>query len=138
MSTHPLLDVAVKAAGGLERWHRVREIQATVSSGGLAFLGRLRGAKRHLKISASPVELRAVLTQFPSAGHRGMFDRSGVRIETENGHVVQQREDARPERNSPAISHLRGSSARPYGFRTGGSLFRNSADRPPRAGLTPS
>jgi len=57
MSRHPLLDVAVKAAGGLERWHRVREIQATVSSGGLAFLGRLRGAKRHLKIGASPMEL---------------------------------------------------------------------------------
>src|SRR5262249_16507128 len=34
----------------LERRRKVREIRATVSSGGLAFLGRLRGAKRHLKI----------------------------------------------------------------------------------------
>lgn len=95
MSTHPLLDLAVKAAGGLDRWHRVREIEATVSSGGVAFLGRLRGAKKHLKISASPKELRAVFTRFPAVGYRGVFDRSGVRIETENGHVVQQREDGR-------------------------------------------
>src|SRR5262249_10346470 len=80
---------------GLERWHKVREIRATVSSGGLAFLGRLRGAKKHLKISASPTDLRAIFTPFPSAGRRGVFDRSAVRIETEEGQVVQERGDPR-------------------------------------------
>jgi hypothetical protein len=95
MTMHPLLERAVEAAGGLERWRRVREIRATVSSGGLAFLGRLRGPKHHLKVTASPTEPRAVFSSFPSAGHRGVFDHSGVRIETENGRVVQQRERPR-------------------------------------------
>jgi hypothetical protein len=95
MTMHPLLERAVEAAGGLERWRRVREIRATVSTGGLAFLGRLRGPKHHLKVSASPTEPHAVFSPFPSAGHHGVFDHSGVRVETENGRIVQQRERPR-------------------------------------------
>jgi hypothetical protein len=90
MSTHPLLELAVSAAGGLERWQRVREIRATISSGGLAFNGRLRGAKRNLNVSVSPTELRTVFTPYPSRGYRGVFERDEVRIETEERRVVKQ------------------------------------------------
>ena len=95
MNTHPLLKLAVAAAGGLERWQRVRELRATMSSGGLAFNARLRGAKRHLTVSVSPSELRAIFTPYPSSGYRGVFERAGVRIETEDGRVVQHRENPR-------------------------------------------
>ena len=95
MSIHPLLELAVSAAGGLERWRKVRELKAIVSSGGLAYLSRLRGAKRHLTVGVSPTEPRAVFTPFPAQGCRGVFDRAGVRIETEDGRVVQHRKNPR-------------------------------------------
>src|SRR6516162_6838282 len=95
MSVHPLLNLAVDAAGGLERWQRVRELRATVSSGGLAYFGRLRGAKRHQSVRVSSTELRTVFTSYPSRGYRGVFDRSGVRIETEDGRTIRHREDPR-------------------------------------------
>jgi hypothetical protein len=95
MSAHALLELAVAAAGGVERWQRVRELRATVSSGGLAYNGRLRGASHHLKISASPSELRTVVTPFPKPGYRGVFDRGGVQIETDDGRVVRRRDNPR-------------------------------------------
>jgi hypothetical protein len=34
MNVHPLLERAIAAAGGLEKWQRIRELKATMSSGG--------------------------------------------------------------------------------------------------------
>jgi len=62
MNAHPLLELAVAAAGGLKRWREIRGLKATISSGGLAFNVRLRRAKRHLVVTVSPNELRAVFT----------------------------------------------------------------------------
>lgn len=95
MKSHALLDLAVAAAGGSERWQNVREVKATISGGGLAYNLRLRGSMRHLAVSVSPTEIRTVFAPFPSPGYRGVFDRAGVRIETEDGRVVKSRESPR-------------------------------------------
>ena len=69
MQTHPLLKLAVDAAGGLERWKHVREVHATMSSGGLAFNARLRGAKRHLTAPAG-ASTRRPRMESPNASSR--------------------------------------------------------------------
>lgn len=63
MNVHTLLEPAIAAVGGLEKWQRIRELKATMSSGGLAFSARLRGAKRQLTVSVSPNEPRAEFTK---------------------------------------------------------------------------
>ena len=45
--------------------------------------------------TVTPNELRADFTPYPSSGYRGVFEGTGVRIETEDGRVVQRRENAR-------------------------------------------
>jgi len=94
-SGHPLLDFAVEAAGGLSKWERAREVRAQMSSGGLAFNSRLRGAMRHFQVVASARQPRTVFSSFPKKGYRGVFDSGQVHIESDDGHVVASRSNAR-------------------------------------------
>ncbi len=90
-----LLDRAVTAHGGLERWEGIREVALRVSAGGLAFASRFKGrALRGREASVGTGEPRTVLSPYPSAGRRGVFEAGEVRIEAD-GRIVARRENPR-------------------------------------------
>ena len=84
-----LLDTALTAHGGLDRWDQLQHLMLDVRmrgnilllKGRSPFIGRL-----HVVVDTRRVH--AVLTPFPRAGCRGIFDADGVRIETDDGRLV--------------------------------------------------
>ena len=92
-----LLDRALEAHGGAERFRTANEIVADLASGGFAFtMKRQSGALARFEGRVSTSEPRSVLSPFPRPGQRGVMERGAVRIETDEGEVVAERSDPRP------------------------------------------
>jgi hypothetical protein len=92
-----LLDEAVVAHGGLDRWRAVREVEADIRSGGLALASKLAGGPfRSYRAIVSTTEPRTVLEPYPGAGRRGVFEGDRVRIESLDGDPLSERVDPRP------------------------------------------
>ena len=91
-----LLERAIEAHGGLERWQSVRELVVRARSGGFALASRGKpGVFRAYEARISTSEPRTVLAPFPRAGQRGVFEDDGVRIENDDGVVLAKHSQAR-------------------------------------------
>jgi hypothetical protein len=92
-----LLDRALEAHGGGERFRSASEIVAEIACGGFAFAMKFqRGALARFEGRISTGEPRSVLSPYPRSGQRGVMERGAVRIETDAGEVVAERSDPRP------------------------------------------
>jgi hypothetical protein len=96
MTGNELLATALEAHGGAERWSQLDQVVLDVRSGGFAPLvkGRRREVARY-RAWISTREPRAVFAPYPRAGQRGVFERDEVRIESDEGQVLQRRTDPR-------------------------------------------
>lgn len=93
----PLLDDALDAHGGMERWRAAREVHASVRSGGFLIRTRVPGTRfADYRLAVSLPEGRAILDPFPQPGLRGVFERGAARIERPDGEVIESRPDPRP------------------------------------------
>jgi hypothetical protein len=91
-----LLQQAIEAHGGAERFRSAAEIVARLRVGGAAFTMRFkRGALTGFEGRVSTTEPRAVLSPYPQPGQRGVLERDTVRIETDSGDVVAERSNPR-------------------------------------------
>jgi hypothetical protein len=92
-----VVEQAVAAHGGLDRWENAEEISVQISAGGLAFASKLQGhAVRDVQARIATRGQRVIFTPYPTPGHRGVFLEDGtVRIETDGGEIVQERKNAR-------------------------------------------
>jgi hypothetical protein len=92
-----LLDEVVAAHGGLASWQRAGRVRLRARSGGLLLRTRAPGnrfADATIEVAiGSPF---AVAGPFPDPGRRGVFDDGAVRIETDDGEVLESRADPRP------------------------------------------
>jgi hypothetical protein len=91
-----LLEDAVDAAGGEQRYRKASGISAHIRSGGL--LMRLKGRAasfRDYGVSVSTKEQRTVINPYPGPGTIGVFDRGTARIERQDGTVIAERTGAR-------------------------------------------
>jgi hypothetical protein len=96
MQEDDLLQRAIEAHGGAERYRSAREMLAHVSSGGFAFTMRMqRGALANFEGRVSTEEPRSVLSPYPKAGQRGIFESDRVRIESEDGKLLSERRNPR-------------------------------------------
>jgi hypothetical protein len=96
MGAAEILDRAVEAHGGLERFERTEQVSADLHLSGLAFPLRFqRGAFSDYTGTVSTRRPYAVLAPHPEPGKRGVFDDGDVRIETDDGAVVAERKNAR-------------------------------------------
>ena len=92
-----LLRKAIEASGGLDRWKSVREMNVTVKLGGLVL--ELRSdfddtPVRDLTISTEKPQV--IVSKFPTDdGTRGVFLGHSVRIESDDGRVIQGRKNPR-------------------------------------------
>ena len=91
-----LLDEVIEAHGGRARWQSVDVIEASLSSGGLAFASRLQPyALRNLQIAVQPHLRRVELKNYCRAGWRGIWTPTHVEIRDGDGAVVSERRDPR-------------------------------------------
>ena len=92
-----LLEQAIAGHGGRELWETAEEVSVRVSSGGLAFASKLQGhAVRDVQARISTREQHVIFSPYPKPGHRGVLLPNGtVRIETEEGELVESRERPR-------------------------------------------
>jgi hypothetical protein len=91
-----LLDGALDAHGGLDRWGKAREVRARVRSGGFAPRSKLvAGSIASYAITVTAHEPRAVFEPYPRSARRGVFEADRVRIEDARGAVLDERWDAR-------------------------------------------
>jgi hypothetical protein len=92
-----LLAEVLEAHGGLERWRSARAIDARIHSGGLLSATRMPGNRlSSYRLRVGVAEPYAACEPFPRDGQRAVFDRGGVRIETDAGGVAASRGDPRP------------------------------------------
>ena len=92
-----LLEEALAAHGGLERWRATDQIAVHVRSGGFALRSKFAaGPFRSYDLTVSMRHRRAVVEPYPRAGSRGVFEDGGVRVESEQGAVLAERGDPRP------------------------------------------
>ncbi len=90
-----LLDEALAAHGGLESWRDVTAITARGTFSGL-LRSRFPGNRMaNGTVRVQPAHQHAVIDGFPQAGHRAVFDRGDVRIETLGGRLIESRHNAR-------------------------------------------
>jgi hypothetical protein len=91
-----LLDEALDAHGGLERWRNALTVHARVRTGGLLTRTRVPGNRlADYRITVHVHEPRTVFDPFPRVGQRGVFERGAARIESQDGEVISSRANAR-------------------------------------------
>ena len=95
--TLDIVEQTIAAHGGLDLWDSAGEVGVQISSGGLAFASKLQGhAVRDVEARISTRGQHVTLTPYPGPGRRGVLDQDGtVSIETEDGELVEARENAR-------------------------------------------
>jgi hypothetical protein len=95
-ASRDLLDEAIAAHGGRDRWRKVESIEFSLSSGGFAFLSRSQPtALLNLKVSLRPHERETTLCDFPRPDWRGVWTPDRVRILDQQGQLQGERSDPR-------------------------------------------
>src|SRR5260370_25341895 len=98
-----LLNLAMKAHGGLERWKQVRNMQAKVTLNGT--LWRIKGRPDGLsgvvmRLNTKQPDL--TITPFPKPGTAGHFTPHRVLVEDTNGTVVSEFKNTQDSLAAPA------------------------------------
>ncbi|HXV53468.1 MAG TPA: hypothetical protein VD765_09615 [Solirubrobacterales bacterium] len=90
-----LLDEVLGAHGGRERWAAARTIRWHGRAGGLLIRTRVHGGGVEGELEARVAEPVLVASPYPLEGRRAVFDHGSVRIETDDGEVLESRERPR-------------------------------------------
>jgi hypothetical protein len=89
----PLLQMAISAHGGLERWNEVRSIVVSASITGAIWA--LKGQPDYLAniVMSVDTQRQRVVTDFPDENQRFTFEPDRVTLETPEGRIIQEREN---------------------------------------------
>ena len=92
-----LLQLALKAHGGLERWNKVKSIKMAASITGAIWY--VKGKPDYLKnvVMTADAKRELVVTEFPGQDKRSIFEPNRIVIEKLNGNVIESRND--PEKS---------------------------------------
>jgi hypothetical protein len=92
-----LLDLAIKAHGGLDRWNKVKAIKVAASiTGAIWYVKGKPDALKNVVLTAETRNER-VIVGFPGQDKRAVFEPSRVVIERVNGTLIEARDD--PEKS---------------------------------------
>ena len=89
-----LTRAVIAAYGGESLWRATKTVNATISSGGLAFLAKFQREARRLRVEVDPSQPRTKLYLGPE-GAVGLLEGGNVRIENSKGQEFAVRADAR-------------------------------------------
>jgi hypothetical protein len=92
-----LLDVAVKAHGGLERWSKVAAIQVTASITGAIWFVKGKGDFLKNVVLTAETRKQRLTVGFPGQDKRAIFEPNRIVIERVDGTLIESRDD--PEKS---------------------------------------
>ena len=89
----PLLQIAMDAHGGLERWEKVRTIVVTASITGAIWA--IKGQANYLDniVMRVDTQRQGIVTDFPAQNKRLTYERDRVTLEMPKGHRIQERDE---------------------------------------------
>ena len=91
-----LLDLAVEAHGGLERWNRFKVLRATMSIDGAIFVAKqVAGLQDDVTYELRTHEECVAVERFGAADQRLRFIPNRLTLETLNGALVEARDNPR-------------------------------------------
>ena len=88
-----LLDLAVRAHGGIERWNKVRSVKVAASIGG--GLWYLKGKLDYLKnvVVTCDARVERLVMDFPGQDKRSVFEPDRIVMEKADGTLIEARDD---------------------------------------------
>lgn len=92
-----LLDLAIKAHGGLERWNKVKAIKVAASITGAIWFVKSKGDFLKNVVLTAETRAERLVVDFPGQDKRAVFEPSRIVIETANGTLIEARDD--PEKS---------------------------------------
>jgi hypothetical protein len=92
-----LLDLAVKAHGGLERWNKVRSVRVAASITGAIWFVKGKGDALKNVVMTAETKKERLITDFPDEGRRSIFEPDRIVIEKSDGTLIEARDD--PEKS---------------------------------------
>jgi hypothetical protein len=99
-STGELLNLAVKAHGGLERWNKVKAIRVAASITGAIWYVKGKGGFLQNVILTAETRNEHLMVDFPGQDKRAIFQPNRIVIETLDGTLMQDRDN--PEKSFAA------------------------------------
>jgi hypothetical protein len=88
-----LLEQAVKAHGGLERWNKVKAIKVAASITGAIWYVKGQGNSLANVVLTAETKRERLTVDFPGQNKRARFEPNRVVIESENGKVIEARDN---------------------------------------------
>jgi hypothetical protein len=88
-----LLDLAVKAHGGLERWNKVKSVKVAASITGAIWFVKSKGDALKDVVMTIDTKKERVITDFPGQDKRSIFEPSKIVIEKMDGTLIDARDD---------------------------------------------
>jgi hypothetical protein len=92
-----LLDLAVKAHGGLERWSKVKSVKVAASITGAIWFVKSKGDALKDVILTMETKKERVTTDFPGQDKRPIFEPARIVMEKEDGTQIDARDE--PEKS---------------------------------------
>jgi hypothetical protein len=96
-STNELLDLAVKAHGGLDRWNKVKVIKVAASITGAIWYVKGKGDFLKNVVLTASTRKQHLTLDFPGQNKRATFDPNRIVIETLDGTLIEARDN--PEKS---------------------------------------
>ncbi len=88
-----LLDLAVKAHGGLERWNKVKSVRVAASITGAIWFVKSKGDALKNVIMTIETKKERLTTEFPGQDKRSIFEPARIVIEKMDGTLIDGRND---------------------------------------------
>jgi hypothetical protein len=96
-SMNELLNLAVRAHGGLERWNRVKSVKVAASITGAIWFVKSKGDALQNIVMTIETTTERLVTDFPGQDKRSIFEPARVVIEKTDGTPIMARDD--PEKS---------------------------------------
>ena len=92
-----LLELALRAHGGLERWSRIKSIQVAAAITGAMWFVKGKGDVLKNVVLTAETQKEHLTVDFPGQDKRAIFEPGRIVIETENGTLIEARDN--PEKS---------------------------------------
>ena len=92
-----LLELALKAHGGLERWNRIKSIQVAASITGAIWFVKGKGDVLKNVVLTAETQKERLIVDFPGQDTLAIFEPGRIVIETANGTLIEARDN--PEKS---------------------------------------
>src|ERR1700679_1007869 len=88
-----LLDLAVKAHGGLERWNKVKSLKVAASITGAIWFVKSKGDVLKNVGMTVGTKMERLVTDFPGQDKRSIFEPSRIVMEKIDGTLIERRDN---------------------------------------------